>query len=180
MTKRYEIEYMADEKVLLASMRATPPYPSVRGATASKLLRVLHCILLVWGGVAVGYGVTDLMGGPATLLHWSSIVGLGLVYIAIFGSVFITLPMLVRTVLATRVNRDLMRLTVDGNGVLTQSTYVKSEIDWAAIEAITRTKNCFVLWLGGNRPSVPFSAFESTAQIDAFEADVKTWLEASR
>lgn len=180
MTKRYEFEYMTDEKNTLASMRATPPYPSARGATASKVLRLLHCILLVWGGLAIGYGVTDLLGGPATLLHWSSVVGLGLAYIAIFGSIFITLPMMVRTVLATRVNWDPVQMVVDDIGVVTQNTYFKSEIKWAGLEGVTRTKVGFVRWLGGNRPSVPFTAFESPAQIDAFEADVKTWLEASR
>lgn len=180
MIKRYEFEYMADEKVMLASMRAKPPYPDVRGATASRVLRSLHCILLVWGGVAIGYGVTDLLDGPATLMHWSSMVGLGLAYVAVFGSIFVTLPVMVRTVLATRANRALLRMLVDENGMVTQSTHFKSEVEWAAFEGITRTKNCFVLWLGGNRPSVPFSAFESGAQIDAFEADVKTWLEASR
>lgn len=180
MTKRYEFHYMTDEKTTLASMRATPPYPSARGATASKVLRLLHCILLVWGGVAIGYGVTDLLDGPATLLHWSSAAGLGLAYIAIFGSIFVTLPMMVRTVLATRINRDPLHAVVDDNGILTQNSYFRSEIKWAGLEGVTRTKVGFVLWIGGNRPSIPLTAFENPAQIDAFEVDVKTWLEVSR
>ena len=180
MSNRYEFDYTTDEKNTLAAMRATPPYPSVRGATASKALRLLHCVLLVWGCVAIGYGVTDLLDGPATLMHWSTVVGLCLAYIAIFGSIFITLPVMVRTILATRVNTAQISMMVDEAGVVTQNTYFKSIIKWAGIEGITRTKVGFVLWLGGNRPSVPFTAFESVEQIDAFEADVKTWLEALR
>lgn len=180
MTARYIFEFELDPKLLLAALKTKAPASKVRGTTATMWLRVLHCVLLAWGGAAIGYGVTDLLGMGPTLLHWSTFAGLGLAYIAVFGSIFITLPTMVRQNLATRANRGIVRMVVDESGVRSETNHFESRLQWHGFEGISRSKLGFVLWFGGNRPSIPFTAFENPEDIDAFEADVRHWLEAAR
>ena len=180
MTAPYTFEFELEPKVLLAALMTKAPSSKVRGTTASMMLRILHCVLLVWGGVAIGYGVTDLLGWRPTLMHWSSVAGLGLAYIAVFGSIFITIPTIVRKSLATRSNRGTVRMIVDESGVRTEANHFRSRLQWDGFEGMPRSKLWFVLWFGGNRPSIPFTTFENPEDIDAFEADVLNWLEASR
>jgi hypothetical protein len=180
MTAPYVFHSSADEAVFVAAMRAKGPVLHARGDRTVKFLHLLHCILLVWGGIALGYGVTHLLTGTPTLMHWSTVLGLGLAYVAVFGSIFITLPVMARRMLAARANQGTVEMVVHASGVQTKGKHYRSSLDWSGFEAVTRSKLGFVLWFAGNRPSIPFTAFESPAQIDAFEADVKTWLEASR
>ena len=180
MSNRYVFTFSANEALLLAAMRAKPPEVKARGARTAKLLHLLHCTLLVWGGIALGYGVTHLLTGTPRLMHWSTFAGLGLAYVAVFGSIFIVLPVLARRTLATRANQGAVEMVIDASGVQTQGKHYRSMLDWSGFETVTRSKLGFVSWFGGNRPSIPFTAFDSPAQIDAFEADVDTWLEASR
>ena len=180
MTETYVFTYRSEEAVLCASMRATGPVPKVRGSAAAKMLHLLHCILLMLGGVCVGYGLSHLLTGTPTLLHWGTALGIGLSYLVVFGSIFIRIPVLARKAIATRANQGTVEMVIDASGVQTRGMYFRSTLDWAGFEAVTRTKLGFVLWFGGNRPSIPFTAFDSPAQIAAFEADVAAWLEASR
>lgn len=158
MTGPYVFTYKPEAAAMAASMRASPPAIKVRGSTAAKLLRLLHCILLVW----------------------STAFGIGLSYLAIFGSLFITLPVMVRAAVAIRANRGRVRMVIDVSGLQTQGTDYQSALKWSGFEAVTRSKPGFVLWFGGNRPSIPFSVFESPAQIETSDKDVQHWLEVSR
>ncbi|MCX7566929.1 YcxB family protein [Sulfitobacter sp. F26169L] len=180
MNPVYVFRFHQDAKALEASLRVAPPVVKVPGLTAAKILRWLHCVLLLLGGVSVGYLASHLLTGTPTFAHWGTAVGLALSYIAIFGSIFVTLPMMVRQILATRINQGEIEMTVDQAGVQTRSRHFQSQIDWAGVEGITKTKKGFVIWVGGNRPSIPLHAFESAAQIGAFELDTTKWLEDSR
>jgi hypothetical protein len=180
MSAQYTFNFSPNEKVMGASLRMKPPTMKVRGQSASKVLRLLHCTLLALGGVGIGYIGSQLLTGTPTFAHWSSAVGIALSYLAIFGSVFIMVPTLLRQALATRANQWPVEMVIDETGVQTTSETFQSKIQWRGIDGISRSKLAFVLWFGGNRPSIPFTAFESSAQMIAFEADVNSWMERSR
>lgn len=180
MADAYEFTFRSDEKVTAAALKVAPPARKVRGAKAEKLLRMLHCILLMLGGVCVGYIYTQLTTGTADVQHWSTFVGIMLSYLAIFGSVFVTVPVLVRQALSSRATQGEVTMTFTQIGVRTRAEHYTSTLDWAGFEGMGRSKLGFVLWFGGNRPGVPFSAFDGPEQSAEFEADVQKWLEASR
>lgn len=180
MKQSYVLNYTPDAALLGAAVRAKSAMPKVRGQRAVKLLHLLHCVLVVLGGISLGYLSSDLLTGRPTLLHWGAALGLALSYVAIFGSIFVTLPTLVRQSLATRANKWPVEMTVDTSGVTTRTEVFESRIKWAGIEGVTRSKQGFVLWVGGGRPSIPFAAFAGPEEIEAFAGDSAAWLEASR
>ena len=180
MTECYVLTFTQDAKVLAAALRCKLPSVHVRGQKAALLLRILHCCLLAMGGVAVSYIVSDLMTGHATFAHWGSAVGIALVYLVVFGSIFITAPVMIRRGLATRANQGAVEMVIDASGVQTTARHFHSKIEWSGFEGMTRSRLGFVLWFGVNRPSIPFAAFDGPAQIANFEADVGNWLEGSR
>ena len=180
MSAVYKFTCPADYEVLLAGVKVPPPFAKVRGQTLGKLLRVLHCVLLALGGIGFGYGVSEILTGTPVLLHWATVVGICLVYIAIFGTILVTYPIIVRQLMATRVNQGGVVLTIDESGVQSQAAHYSSLISWSGFEGVGVSKKAVLLWLGGNRVSVPFSAFDSPDQIEAFQADVNKWIEASR
>lgn len=180
MSASYNFHFKPEEKALAAALRVKSPIMKVRGHKAAMGLRLLHCTLLALGGVGFGFVGSYLLTGTATFAHWTSILGVALSYLAIFGSIFISLPVLIRQGLATRANQWPVEMLIDATGVQTRNNAYHSKIEWMGIDGVTRSKLSFVLWFGGNRPSIPFSAFENTEQMDAFEADVNSWLEASR
>lgn len=180
MSRIYKFTSPPSEEVLLAGFKVRPPFAKVRGQTRAKLLRVLHCVLLALGGLGFGYGVSQILTGAPVLLHWATAVGICLVYIAIFSSIFITYPIVVRQIMATRVNQGDVYLTIDENGVQSQAVHYSSHMSWSGFEGVGTSKKAVLLWLGINRVSVPFSAFDRPEQIAAFQADVNKWIEASR
>ncbi|KEJ88890.1 YcxB family protein [Sulfitobacter donghicola] len=180
MSNTYVLKFTPEPKVLLSVLRLKPPVQQVKGMKASNMLRLLHCLLLVLGGISLGYFVTDIFTDRATILHWSSLVGLALSYLAIFGSLLVTLPTMVRQLLATRANQGEVEMTINASGITTKADHFQSTIEWSAVEGLGRSKLAFVLWFGGNRPAIPFAAFASSEQIEAFEIDVKNWVETSR
>lgn len=180
MSAAYEFTHRPDPKVILAALRVSPPFPKVRGQTRNKLLRILHRVLVVLGGLGIGYGGSELLTGTATLAHWSTGVGLALVYLSIFGSIFNTLPTYVRQVMSTRGNQGDVTLSIDESGVRSRGKHFRSHVNWAGFEGVGRSKLAVLLWFGGNRISIPFTDFDNAAQIDAFELDVKKWIEATR
>jgi hypothetical protein len=180
MNEQYTFNFVPNEKVLGAALRMKPPAVKVRGQKASMALRLLHCTLLALGGAGFGYIGSQLLTGTATFLHWTSAVGIALSYLAIFGSVFITVPTLIRQSLAARASQSPVKMIVDASGVQTATDMFQSKIGWQGVDGLSRSKLSFVLWFGGNRPSIPFTAFEGSDQMDAFEIDVNSWIEGSR
>lgn len=176
----YAFEFAQDINVLRAALGKAPPAINVRGAAFLKPMRLLHCVLLMLGGVSIGYLISDVISPRATVMHWGTALGLALSYIAVFGSIFIVAPVMLRQTLATRANQGDVTIEVDEQGMTIHSALSRSWLGWRGFEGFTRSKLGFVFWFGGNRPGIPFAAFENAAQIDAFEADVTHWMEAIR
>lgn len=180
MKQSYVLNYAPDAALPGAAVRGKSAMPKVRGQRALKLLHLLQCVLVVLGGVSLGYLLSDPMTGHPTLLHRGAALGLGLSYVAIFWSIFVTLPTLMRQSLATHANKWPVEITGDASGVLTRTAVFKSRIAWSGFEGVTRSKRGFFLWVGGGRPSIPFAAFAGPKEIEAFARDSASWLEASR
>ncbi|QUJ75578.1 YcxB family protein [Sulfitobacter albidus] len=177
----YRFTFTSDPAVVLAALKApVAGLPPVRGMRAAVALRVLHCVLLVLGGLGIAYGAMHLITGVPALHPVLFFAGLALSYVAIFGSLWITLPVTIRRQLMARANRGPLTMEIDAAGIRTTADHFRSHIDWSGIDAVTRSKKGVILWFGGNRPSIPFTAFDGTAQIDAFVADAHTWMESTR
>ncbi len=154
--------------------------PPVKGQAWASVIKLLQCVLMGLGALGFGIGLEYLISGELALSLWTIALGVVLLYIAVFGVIFVTMPVMARRALATRANQGQVHMTLDATGVQTRMDNFQSHIAWAGVEAMTRTKQSFVFWVGGNRPSLPFTAFEGPAQIEAVDKAVKHWMEASR
>lgn len=179
MGKVYTFTFKQEPEVLLAALKVRPPAIKVRGVGYLMPLKLLHCVLIMLGGVCIGYLLSDIFTSQARLLYWGTALGIALSYLSIFENILVGAPVLIRQMLATRANRGEVTVTVDATGLRFRGPFSQSDIQWAGIDGTVRSKLGFVFWFSGSRPSIPFSTFENDAQIDAFEADVAQWLEAA-
>lgn len=180
MSTVYQFEHRQYPCVLTAALRARGQVTKMRFQTASKRLRLLYCILLMPGGVSLGYITYQQLTGTPTVMHWSTVLNLALSYLAVFGSIFITVPTMIWQALATRANQGTVEMTVDAEGGQTRNKHIASKTGWQGMESFTRSKLGFILWFVGNQPAIPFAAFEHHARIKAVGLDAHNWLETSR
>ena len=110
----------------------------VQRVPASKVLRMPPCTLPVLGGVCFGFGAPDLM-------HWNFDSRIALLYVAIFGSILITVLPVVRAILAIGANRSNFEMGRDAHRVEKTGTYHHLTLIWAAFGTDVKT------WLEASR-----------------------------
>ena len=182
MTASYTFNFEQDAKTIIAAMKTRPPahLPKVPGQGWAFGVKLVQSVMLGLGVYGLAALVAFLIGGPDRLNFWAATLGVVLLYVAVFGTLFVTIPVMARRALATRANQGPVTMTLNAEGVQTRMTHFSSSVDWAGLEGVTRTKSSFIFWLGGNRPSLPFGAFEDPSLIDEVDVAIKKWLEASR
>lgn len=154
--------------------------PPVKGQGWATVLKILQCGLMGLGAWGFGLALEYLVSGQLRVTLWTFFTGILLFYIAVFGTFIVTIPVMARRAMGTRVNQGPLTLTFDASGMRSQSEFFESKVAWGGIDAVTRNKTNFVLWVGGNRPSLPFDAMNGPEEIDAFERAINRWLEDSR
>lgn len=182
MTASYTFTFEQDAQTVITAMKARPlaHLPKVPGQGWALGVKLAQCVMLVLGAYGLGAIVEYLIDGPERVNIWATAAGLLLVYFAIFGTLFITIPVMARRALMTRANQGPVTMTLNAEGVHTNMTHFNSVVSWAGLEGVSRTKSSFIFWLGANRLSLPFRAFEDPAMIEEVDAAIKQWLEASR
>lgn len=182
MSNSYSFRFTRTAELLTATLRSKPPKEKarVRGHRRLFALHALSCVMLGLGTVGFGFLATWIFTGRTELGLAGFFCGIILFYIVLFGNIFFVVPVSVRRALAARANQGEIELRVDAQGVQTQAAQYTSTIAWAGVEGLTRNKQGFVLWFGGSRLAIPFTAFQNAAGIDAFETDARAWLEATR
>lgn len=64
-----------------------PPHAiDVRGAARLRPMWLLHCVLMMLGGVSIGYLISGAFLRRATVMHWGTALGLTLSYVAVFAN----------------------------------------------------------------------------------------------
>lgn len=163
----------------MAAMKtpASGVMPRVRGMGWVTGLKLLNCVMLGFGALGFGIALEWVVSGQTRITPWTCAIGVVLFYLAVFGAIFLSWPAMVRSVMATRLNQGPLTITLDAEGITNRSAHFESQIKWAGIEGLGRNKLALVLFIGGNRLSLPFDAMD---RPDEVEAAIARWLAASR
>ncbi len=102
---------------------------------------------------------------------WLGVVfcGIGLVFPTMIAVALFVLP---RTMLARNPRlHDTYQLTFSDNGIRFQITSVDSSIEWSLYTGVTEVREFYLLYLTRRQfTAIPKRAFETAAEIQAFEA----------